>query len=52
MLRNTERKEKSLIGRNFAYKPMVAKADELLLGKFVKVMVVEAFPTYLETEVI
>ncbi len=44
-------KEKSWVGRNFAYKPMVTKADEFLLGKFVKVRVVKAFPTYLETEV-
>ena len=42
---------KSWVGRNFAYKPMVTKADEFLLGKFVKVRVVKAFPTYLETEV-
>jgi threonylcarbamoyladenosine tRNA methylthiotransferase CDKAL1 len=42
----------SWIGRNFAYKPMVTKADEPLLGKFVKVRVVKVFPTYLEAEVV
>jgi len=41
----------SWVGRNFAYKPTVIKADEFLLGKFVKVLVVNAFPTYLEAEV-
>jgi len=44
-------KSKSWVGRNFAYKPMVTKTDEFLLGKFLKVRVVKAFPTYLETEV-
>ncbi len=44
-------KEKSWIGRNFAYKPMVTNDHEFLLGRFVKVRVVKAFPTYLETEV-
>jgi len=43
---------KSLVGRNFAYKPMVTKAEEFLFGKFVKVRVVKAFPTYLEAEVV
>ena len=43
-------KGKSWIGRNFAYKPLVTKDDEFLLGKIVKVRVVKAFPTYLETE--
>ena len=45
-------KEKSWIGRNFAYKPMVTKDDDFLLGKFVRVRVVKAFPTYLETGVV
>lgn len=45
-------KGKSWIGRNFVYKPMVTKAAESLLGKFVKVRVVKAFPTYLEAEVV
>jgi threonylcarbamoyladenosine tRNA methylthiotransferase CDKAL1 len=43
-------KGKSWIGRNFAYKPVVTKDDEFLLGKIMKVRVVKAFPTYLETE--
>ncbi len=43
-------KGKSWIGRNFAYKPLVTKDNEFLLGKIVKVRVVKAFPTYLETE--
>ncbi len=45
-------KEESWIGRNFAYKPLVARSDLLLLGKFAKIRVRKAFPTYLETEVI
>jgi len=42
--------ESSWIGRNFAYKPVVIKADEFLLGKFVNVQVIKTFPTYLEAE--
>lgn len=43
----------SWIGRNFAYKPIVAKAaGESLLGKFVRVRVVNAFSTYLEGEIL
>ena len=44
-------KENSWVGRNFTYKPMVTKASKILRGKFLKVRVVKAFPTYLETEV-
>ena len=44
-------KEKSWIGRNFAYKPMVIKTSEFLLGKFLNVRVVRVFPTYLEAEI-
>lgn len=44
-------KGKSLVGRNFAYKPMATKAEEFLFGNFVNVRVVKAFPTYLEAEV-
>ncbi len=44
-------KGKSWVGRNFAYKPMMIKASEILLGKFLKVRVVKAFPTYLETKI-
>lgn len=42
----------SWMGRNFAYKPVVVKADESLVGKFVQVRVVDAFSTYLEAEVV
>jgi len=45
-------KEKSWIGRNFAYKPVVIKAEGFLLGKFLNVRVVRAFPTYLEADVV
>lgn len=42
----------SLIGRNFAYKPIVIKGEnESLLGTFVKVRVTKAFQTYLEAEI-
>jgi len=44
-------KEKSWIGRNFAYKPVVVKADDFLLGKFLNIRVVRTFPTYLEADV-
>ena len=45
-------KGKSVMGRNFAYKPVVAKSGDTLLGKFVKVRVVDAFSTYLEAEIV
>jgi len=41
----------SLIGRNFAYKPVVLKTDEALLGRLVDVRIVRTSPTYLEGEV-
>jgi len=41
----------SLIGRNFAYKPVVLRTDEPLLGRLVDVRIVRASPTYLEAEV-
>ena len=37
-------KNNTLIGRNFAYKPVVVKADNNLLGKFVNVEIKEASP--------
>lgn len=40
----------SLIGRNFAYKPVVLRADEALLGRLVDVRVVRTSLTYLEGE--
>ncbi|MEM0057950.1 MAG: tRNA (N(6)-L-threonylcarbamoyladenosine(37)-C(2))-methylthiotransferase [Candidatus Bathyarchaeia archaeon] len=42
----------SWIGRNFAYKPIVIKRDGGMLGNFVRVKAVEAFPTHLEGEII
>ena len=45
-------KGESWMGRNFAYKPIVVKACESLVGKFVPVRVVNAFSTYLEAEVV
>lgn len=38
----------SWAGRNFAYKPIVVKSREHLLGKTVRVKVLKAFPTHLE----
>jgi threonylcarbamoyladenosine tRNA methylthiotransferase CDKAL1 len=45
-------KGESCMGRNFAYKPIVVKDGEFLLGKFVQVRIVNAFCTYLEAEVL
>jgi threonylcarbamoyladenosine tRNA methylthiotransferase CDKAL1 len=42
--------EGSWIGRNFAYKPIAIKSSDNLLGKTVKVKVVEALGTYLKGE--
>ena len=42
----------SWIGRNFAYKPIVLKSIENLLGKTLTVEVAEAFPTFLEGRII
>jgi len=41
----------SWIGRNIAYKPIVIKSRENLMGRFLRVKVTKAFPTYLEAEV-
>jgi len=42
----------SLIGRNFAYKPVVVKSkNESLLGSFVNVHVTKTLQTYLEAEI-
>ncbi len=41
----------SWVGRNFAYKPVVLRGCEDLLGRLVDVRVVRAFSTYLEGEV-
>jgi tRNA A37 methylthiotransferase MiaB len=45
-------KGNSWVGRNFTYKPTVTKTSKILRGKFLKVRVVNAFPTYLQTEVV
>jgi len=45
-------KGSSWIGRNFAYKPIVIKSNENLLGRFIQAQIVEAYSTYLEAEVI
>ena len=45
-------KGESWMGRNFAYKPVVVKACESLVGKFANVRVVDAFSTYLGAEVV
>jgi len=39
--------EGSWVGRNFAYKPVVTKSTDNLLGKSIRVKVVEASQTYL-----
>ncbi|UCG45208.1 MAG: TRAM domain-containing protein, partial [Candidatus Bathyarchaeota archaeon] len=44
-------KSMSWIGRNFAYKPFVVKSSKALLGRFVNVRALRAFPTYLEAEI-
>ena len=46
------KKPSSWIGRNFAYKPIVIRTNEFLLGKFLDVRVVGVFPTYLKAEII
>jgi len=46
------KKPSSWMGRNFAYKPVVIKTGEFLLGKFLAVRVVKVFPTYLEAEIV
>jgi threonylcarbamoyladenosine tRNA methylthiotransferase CDKAL1 len=44
--------EGSWIGRNFAYKPIVVKCGDNLLGKTLRVKVVEASQTYLKGEIL
>jgi len=38
----------SWVGRNFAYKPIALRSAESLLGKNVRVEIVDTFPTFLE----
>ncbi len=42
----------SWVGRNFAYKPIVVKCSESLLGKTFKVEVTEAARTYLKSKIV
>lgn len=42
----------TFIGRNFAYKPTVVKSADNLVGKTIKVRIINAFPTYLEGKII
>jgi len=42
----------SWIGRNFAYRPVVVRSADDLIGKKLQVKVVRAFQTYLEGEVV
>lgn len=42
----------SWVGRNFAYKPVIVKSADSLLGKTLTVRIVEAFPTYLRGEIV
>jgi threonylcarbamoyladenosine tRNA methylthiotransferase CDKAL1 len=50
LLFDEQGKGQSWVGRNFAYKPVVVKTEEFLLGKFAQVKVVRVFSTYLEAE--
>jgi MiaB-like tRNA modifying enzyme len=45
-------KDGSWIGRNFAYKPIVVRSEEELIGKFLQVRVKEAYPIYLLAEIV
>jgi MiaB/RimO family radical SAM methylthiotransferase len=42
----------SWVGRNFAYRPIVVKSADDLLGKIFKVKVLKPFPTYLQGEIV
>ena len=42
----------SWIGRNFAYKPIAVKSNELLLGKTLKVSVNKVFSTHLTATIV
>jgi MiaB/RimO family radical SAM methylthiotransferase len=53
LLDEVGKKPDSLIGRNFAYKPIVVKnVERSLLGNLLNVRVTKAFQTYLEAEII
>jgi len=42
----------SWVGRNFAYKPVVVKSISKLDGKIIRARITEAFPTYLQGDII
>jgi tRNA A37 methylthiotransferase MiaB len=42
----------SWVGRNFAYKPVAVKTTSKLIGKFVPVEIIKAFPTYLLSTIV
>lgn len=42
----------SWVGRNFAYKPVAVKSISNLVGKFMRTRITEAFPTYLQGDII
>lgn len=44
-------KRDTMMGRNFAYKPIVIKGDESILGKSLSVIVSSAFSTYLGADI-
>jgi len=44
-------RSESWIGRNFAYKPVVVKSNQALLGRFLNIQVRNTFATYLEAKV-
>jgi len=44
-------RNESWIGRNFAYKPVVVKSNQALLGRFLNIQVRNTFATYLEAKV-
>ena len=46
------KKPSSWVGRNFAYKPVVVRCDEDLLGRFLNVRVVDAYQSHLLGEVV
>jgi len=52
VLVNEKGKKNSWMGRNFAYKTIVIKNCEKMLGNFVQVKVVKAFSTYLEAIIV
>jgi MiaB-like tRNA modifying enzyme len=45
-------KDESWVGRNFAYKPIVVKSGESLIGGFGQVRVVNSFSTYLGAQLV